>query len=62
MWCPSDAKIMEWGDQSGALHRQITVRPQAGMTSTMYLWWIMSHLMGIMPPITEFEGNVSNTS
>lgn len=59
MWCPSDAKIMQWNDNSGALHRQITVRPQAGMTSTMAIWWITSHLAGIMPPVTEFEGNVS---
>lgn len=57
MWCPSDAKIIQWNDNSGALHRQITVRPQAGMTSTMAIWWISSHLAGIMPPVTEFEGN-----
>jgi hypothetical protein len=29
------------------------------MTSTMYMWWIISHLSGILPPVTEFEGNVS---
>jgi len=59
MWCPSDAKITSWLDKSGALHRQITIRPQTGMTSTMYIWWIISHLSGILPPVTEFEGNVS---
>lgn len=59
MWCPSDAKIQQWFDNSGALHRQITIRPQKDMTSTMYIWWIVSHLAGIMPSVTEFEGNVS---
>jgi len=60
MWCPgTDAKVVGWIDKSGAAHRQITLRPQKGMTSTMYQWFITTTVMGLMPPIVEFEGNVS---
>jgi hypothetical protein len=60
MWCPgTDAKVVGWQDKSGAAHRQITLRPQAGMTSTMYQWFITSHVLGLMPPVVEYQGNVS---
>jgi hypothetical protein len=60
MWCPgTDAKVYGWQDKSGAAHRQITLRPQPGMTSTMYQWFITSHVLGLMPPVVEFQGNVS---
>ena len=60
MWCPrTDAKVYGWIDKSGAAHRQITLRPQKGMTSTMYQWFITTTVMGLMPPIVEFQGNVS---
>jgi hypothetical protein len=60
MWCPgTDAKVVGWLDKSGASHRQITLRPQPGMTSTMYQWFITSHVLGLMPPVVEFQGNVS---
>jgi len=59
MWCPgTDAKVLGWQDKSGAAHRQITLRPQKGMTSTMYQWFITSHVLGLMPPVVEFQGNV----
>lgn len=58
MWCPgTDAKVYGWQDKSGAAHRQITLRPQPGMTSTMYQWFITSHVLGLMPPVVEFQGN-----
>jgi hypothetical protein len=60
MWCPgTDAKVVGWLDKSGAAHRQITLRPQAGMTSTMYQWFITTTVLGLMPPVVEFLGNVS---
>jgi hypothetical protein len=59
MWCPgTDAKVVGWQDKSGAAHRQITLRPQAGMTSTMYQWFITTTVLGLMPPVVEFLGNV----
>lgn len=59
MWCPGkDAKVVGWQDKSGAAHRQITLRPQSGMTSTMYQWFITTTVLGLMPPIVEFQGNV----
>lgn len=60
MWCPGkDAKVMGWTDKSGAAHRSITLRPQKNMTSTMIIWFITSHVLGLMPPVVEFQGNVS---
>ena len=60
MWCPgSDAKVVGWQDKSGAAHRQITLRPQKDMTSTMYQWFITTTVLGLMPPIVEYQGNVS---
>jgi hypothetical protein len=60
MWCPgTDAKVYGWQDKSGAAHRQITLRPQHGMTSTMYQWFITTAVLGLMPPIVEYQGNVS---
>jgi hypothetical protein len=60
MWCPgTDAKVYGWQDKSGAAHRQITLRPQPGMTSTMYQWFITTTVLGLMPPIVEYQGNVS---
>lgn len=60
MWCPGkDAKVMGWTDKSGAAHRSITLRPQKNMTSTMATWFITTHVLGLMPPVVEFQGNVS---
>jgi hypothetical protein len=60
MWCPGkDAKIQEWIDKSGATHRQITLRPQKNMTSSMAIWFISSYVSGLMPPYVEFQGAVS---
>lgn len=61
MWCPGkDAKVIGWIDKSGSAHRQITLRPQKNMTSTMAMWWITTHVLGLMPPVVNFQGNVSN--
>jgi hypothetical protein len=29
------------------------------MTSTMYQWFITTTVLGLMPPIIEYQGNVS---
>lgn len=50
---------MGWTDKSGAAHRSITLRPQKNMTSTMATWFITTHVLGLMPPVVEFQGNVS---
>lgn len=61
MWCPGkDAVVEGWTDKSGAAHRSIKLRPQKNMTSTMATWFITTHVLGLMPPVVEFEGNVSN--
>ncbi|KAF8065440.1 F-box protein [Scenedesmus sp. PABB004] len=58
MWCPGkDAVVKGWTDNSGAAHRSITLRPQANMTSTMATWFISAHVLGLMPPVVEFQGN-----
>lgn len=58
MWCPGkDAVVKGWTDKSGAAHRSITLRPQANMTSTMATWFITTHVLGLMPPVVEFQGN-----
>jgi hypothetical protein len=60
MWCPGkDAVVKGWTDKSGAAHRSITLRPQKNMTSTMATWFITTHVLGLMPPVVEFQGNVS---
>eukprot|EP00775_Hariotina_reticulata_P003868 gene3868-4123_t len=57
MWCPGkDAKIMQWVDQHGATHRQITIRPQQNMTTTMAIWFLSTYLTGMLPPVVEFQG------
>lgn len=63
MWCPGkDATVKGWTDKSGAAHRSITLRPQRNMTSTMATWFITTHVLGLMPPVVEFEGNVSDSA
>ncbi|KAF6259716.1 hypothetical protein COO60DRAFT_1511685 [Scenedesmus sp. NREL 46B-D3] len=58
MWCPGkDAVVKGWTDKSGAAHRSITLRPQQNMTSTMATWFITTHVLGLMPPVVEFQGN-----
>jgi hypothetical protein len=60
MWCPGkDAVVKGWTDKSGAAHRSITLRPQKNMTSTMITWFITAHVLGLMPPVVEHQGNVS---
>jgi hypothetical protein len=60
MWCPGkDATVKGWTDKSGAAHRSITLRPQKNMTSTMITWFITTHVLGLMPPVVEHQGNVS---
>jgi hypothetical protein len=61
MWCPGkDATVKGWTDKSGAAHRSITLRPQKNMTSTMITWFITTHVLGLMPPVVEHQGNVSD--
>lgn len=62
MWCPGkDAKILGWTDKSGAIHRSITIRPQSNMTALMASWFITTHGSGLLPPVVEFQGNVSTS-
>lgn len=63
MWCPGkDAKVMQWVDKHGALHRQITIRPQQNMTTTMAIWFLSTYLTGMLPPVVEFQGGVSSVT
>jgi len=53
---------MQWVDKHGALHRQITIRPQQNMTTTMAIWFLSTYLTGMLPPVVEFQGGVSGVT
>jgi hypothetical protein len=60
MWCPGKhAKVYSWVDKSGATHREIILKAQKGLTSTMAQWFFAWYVLGLGDPIVEFQGKVS---
>ena len=57
---PVPSEVFAVLDKLGKPSWPEVLRPQKNMTSTMASWFITTHVLGLMPPVVEFEGNVSN--
>jgi hypothetical protein len=50
--------VFGWVDKSGAAHREVIIRPQKELTSTMVQWFLATYVLGLGDPVVEYQGKV----
>ena len=55
LWCAGkEAKVMQWTDEVGTLHREISIPVQPNVTANMVLWLFSP----LYPQFLEFGGKM----